>query len=49
MRDSIDGEPETELRSREAVGKRGGKQQLSPLLLLWDIGFPEVHRAKDAH
>lgn len=54
MKESIDGEAETELRSREAIGKRGKKKtQLSSLPLLWDSlydrGFPEVRRAKDAH
>lgn len=52
MRESIDEEAETELRYREDIGKKG-KNQLSSLPLLWDYlydtGFPEVHRAKDAH
>lgn len=43
MRESIDGEAETE----------GKKPSLSSVALLWDylcdMGFPEVHRAKDAH
>lgn len=47
MRESAEGEAETELRSREAIGKRG--KSLFTREYLCAIGFPEVLRATDAH